>query len=50
MMEVEGTKIIFERSIANKNVRSLKYCSDVVNKVFQEEKNVYSPECVAKYV
>ena len=49
MMEVEGTRRIFERSVEIINVRYLKYFGDGDSKAFQEVKDVYSPDVVVKY-
>ena len=48
MMEVEGTKRMFERSITNRNVRYIKYYGDGDSKAYREVKDVYKLDMVDK--
>ena len=48
MMEVEGAKRMFARSIANRNVRYMKYLGDGDSKAYLSVKDTYE-DVVEKY-
>ena len=56
VMEVEGAKRMFERSITNRNIRYTSYCGEGDSKAYQTVKFVYGPdkpvqkfECIGHY-
>ena len=49
MMEVVGAKRIFERSIASRKLRYIKYFGDGDSKAYFEVKDTYKPDMVNKY-
>ena len=49
MMEVEGAQRMFNRSIANRSVRYMKYFGDGDSKAYISVKDTYKPDIVKKY-